>query len=175
LTADVVAQIFGVRKHKRLRGKLHTMLEKVDHGHHVLRIYCKSLVARMYEKFGTFLRIEVCVNRLQDLGLKKGLDQLPALRRKLVAITDRLAGVESEFLNVHVDFPVFERLAKPVATGATKIPGIKIHDTRMLRVMEVLLHGGSQLVGWRTADMHRAVREAFCDRPRRVFAHPTPL
>jgi hypothetical protein len=161
LTADVVAQIFGVRTHKRLRGKLHTMLEKVDHGHHVLRIYCKSLVARMYEKFGTFLRIEVCVNRLQDLGLKKGLDQLPALRHKLVAITDRLAGVEADLLNVHVDFPVFERLAKPVATGPTKIPGIEIHDTRILRLMEVLLHGGSQLAGWRTADMHRAVCEAF--------------
>src|SRR6266542_1828351 len=27
LTADVITQIFGVRKHKRLRGKLHTMLE----------------------------------------------------------------------------------------------------------------------------------------------------
>jgi hypothetical protein len=165
LTADVVAQIFGVRKHKRLRGKLHTMLEKVDHGHHVLRIYCKSLVARMYEKFGTFLRIEVCVNRLQDLGLKKGLDQLPALRRELVAITDRLAGVEADLLNVHVDFPLFERLAKPVATGPTRIPGIKIHDTRILRLMEVLLHGGSQLAGWRTADMHRAVLEAFAIAP----------
>lgn len=161
LTADVVAQVFGVRKHKRLRGKLHTMLEKVDHGHHVLRIYCKSLVARMYEKFGTFLRIEVCVNRMKDLGLNKGLEQLPALRRQLVAITDRLVGVEADLLNVHVDFPVFERLAKPVATGPTKIPGIKIHDTRMLRLMEVLLHGGSQLAGWRTADMHRAVLEAF--------------
>src|SRR3954462_7429457 len=91
LTADVITQIFGVRKHKRLRGKLHTMLEKLDHGHHVLRIYCKSLVARMYEKFGTFLRVEVCVNRLKDLGLNKGLENLPALRTKLIAITDRLA------------------------------------------------------------------------------------
>jgi hypothetical protein len=165
LTADVVAQIFGVRKHKRLRGKLHTMLEKVDHGHHVLRIYCKSLVARMYEKFGTFLRIEVCVNRMKDLGLNKGLEQLPALRRKLIDITDRLAGVEADLLNVHVDFPIFERLAKPVATGSTKIPGIKIHDTRILRLMEVLLHGGSQLAGWRTTDMYRAVTDAFSLTP----------
>jgi hypothetical protein len=90
LTADVVTQIFGVRKHKRLRGKLHTMLEKLDHGHHVLRIYGKSLVARTYEKFGTFLRVEVCVNRLKDLGLNKGLEQLPALREKLIAVTDHL-------------------------------------------------------------------------------------
>lgn len=161
LTADVVTQIFGVRKHKRLRGKLHTMLEKLDHGHHVLRIYCKSLVARTYEKFGTFLRVEVCVNRLKDLGLNKGLEQLPALRQKLIVVTDRLAGVEADLLNVHVDFPVFERLAKPVAVGRTTIPGIKIHDTRMLRLMEILLHGGSQLAGWRTAQMHRAVLEAF--------------
>jgi hypothetical protein len=161
LTADVITQIFGVRKHKRLRGTLHTMLEKLDHGHHVLRLYCKSLVARTYEKFGTFLRVEVCVNRLNDLGLNKGLEQLPALRQKLIAVTDRLVGIEADLLNVHVDFPVFERLAQPVAAGRTTIPGIKIHDTRMLRLLEILLHGGSQLAGWRTAQMHRAVLEAF--------------
>ncbi len=91
MTADRITQIFGVRKHKRMGGKLHSALEKLDHGHHVLRIYCKSLVARMYEKFATFLRLEICVNRLKDLGLNKGLDNLNALRRKLVAATDRLA------------------------------------------------------------------------------------
>jgi hypothetical protein len=161
LTADVITQIFGVRKHKRLRGKLHTMLEKLDHGHHVLRIYCKSLVARTYEKFGTFLRVEVCVNRLKDLGLNKGLDNLPALRQKLVTVTDRLVGFEADLLNVHVDFPLFQRLALPIAAGRTTIPGIKIQDTRMVRLMEVLLHGGPQLVGWRTAQIHTALREAF--------------
>ena len=35
----------------------------------------------------------------------------------------------------------------PVASGKTKIAGIKIHDTRMMRLMEVLLHGGTQLNG----------------------------
>jgi hypothetical protein len=93
LTADVITQIFGVRKHKRLRGKLHSMLEQLDPGHHVLRLYCKSLVARMYEKFGTVLRVEICVNRLTDLGLNTGLGNLQALRQKLVTVTDRLADV----------------------------------------------------------------------------------
>ena len=106
LTADKITQIFGVRKHKRIRGKLHSMLEKLDHGHHVLRMYCKSLVARMYEKFATFLRVEICVNRLKDLGLNKGLENLHALRKILVDVTDRLAGFEAELLNVHVDFPL---------------------------------------------------------------------
>lgn len=161
LTADVITQIFGVRKRRQMRGKFHTMLEKVDHGHHVLRVYCKSLVGRMYEKFNTFLRVEICVNRLHDLGLRKSLDVLPTLRDTLMAVTDRLAGFEAEMLNVHVDFPVFQRLASPISVGQTRIPGIKIHDTRIMRLLEVLLHAGPQLAGWRTVKIHAAVLAAF--------------
>ncbi|MBL8230072.1 MAG: hypothetical protein JNL98_16405 [Bryobacterales bacterium] len=167
LTADKITQIFGVRKHKRLRGKLHSMLEKLDHGHHVLRMYCKSLVARMYEKFSTFLRLEICVNRLKDLGLNKGLDNLNALGQKLVAATDRMAGFEAELLNVHVDFPLFQRLALPIPSGRTTIPGIKIQDTRMMRLMEVLLHGGTQLNGWRTKQIHDSHPERVWSLHRR--------
>jgi len=46
-------------------------------------------VARLYEKFSTFLRLEICVNRLKDLGLNKGLENLGALREKLVVVSDR--------------------------------------------------------------------------------------
>src|SRR6266487_4945211 len=91
----------------------------------------------------------------------KGEGFHPSQTVTLIAATDRLAGVEADLLNVHVDFPLFERLATPVAAGRTTMPGIKIHDTRMLRLMEVLLHGGSQLAGWRTAQLHAAVLEAF--------------
>lgn len=119
----------------------------------------------MYEKFATFLRLEICVNRLKDLGLRKNLDNLNALRQKLVVVTDRLAGFEADLLNVHVDFPLFQRLALPILCGQTKIPGIKIQDTRMMRLMEVLLHGGSQLGGWRTAQIHKAILSAFSLQP----------
>lgn len=161
LATDKVAQIFGVRISKRLRGKLYSVLEKLDHGHHVMRIYCKNLVGRMYEKFSRFLRIEVCVNRMKDLGLNKGLENLDKLRGKLSDITDRFAGFEAESLNVHVDFPLFQRLALPITAGKTRIAGIKIHDTRILRLMEVLLHGGTRLNGWRTADIHQALLTTF--------------
>ena len=161
LAADKVAHIFGVRVTKRLRGKLYSVLEKLDHGHHVMRIYCKNLVGRMYEKFSTFLRVEVCVNRMKDLGLNKGLKNLECLRQKLVDITDRFAGFEAQSLNVHVDFPLFQKIALPIASGKTKIAGIKIHDTRMMRLMEVLLHGGTQLNGWRSANIHQAILTSF--------------
>ena len=165
LTADKIAQIFGFRKTKRLRGKLYSLLEKVDHGRHVLRAYAKSAVARMYEKYSTFLRLEVCVNRVKDFGLNKGLENLEKLRQTLVAATDRFAGFEAQGLNVHVEFPLFQRLALPVTMGKTKIAGIKIHNTRILRLMEVLLHHATQIQGWRTADIHQAILSAFGLKP----------
>jgi hypothetical protein len=51
------------------------MLERTEHGDHVLRAYAKSAVMRMYEKFSTFLRLEARSNNLNDFGLNKGLDK----------------------------------------------------------------------------------------------------
>jgi hypothetical protein len=161
LAADKVAKIFGVRVTKRMRDKLYSLLDKLDHGRHVLRVYCKGLVGRMYEKFSTFLRVEICVNRLKDLGLKKGLNHLETVRQTLISATDRFVGFEAESLNVHVDFPLFQRLALPILSAKTKIPGIRIQDTRMVRLMEILLNGGTQLNGWRTAQIHQAILTCF--------------
>ena len=62
----------------------------------MLRVYCKNLVGRMDEKFSTFLRVEVCVNRMKDLSLNKGLQNLECLRQRVVRITDRWAGFEAQ-------------------------------------------------------------------------------
>ncbi len=165
LTADKTAQIFGFRKTKRLCGKLCSLLEKVDHGRHVLRAYAKNAVARTYEKYSTFLRLEVCVNRVEDFGLNKGIENLEKLRQTLVAVTDRFAGFEAQGLNVHVEFPLFQRLAPPVTIEKTKIAGIKIHNIRILRLTEVLLHHATQIQGWSTADIHQAILSAFGLKP----------
>jgi hypothetical protein len=61
----------------------------------------------------------------------------------------------ADLLNVHVEFALFQRLALPIRSGRSKIPGIKIQDTRMIRLIEVLLHGGSQLTaGGRRRSTH---------------------
>src|SRR5215469_16925709 len=111
LLPDKITQIFGFRISKRLRGKLQSVLERIEHGHHVFRACGRSAVLRMYEKFTTFLRLEVLSNNLQDFGLKKSLENLSAVRQKLAEVTDRFAAFQAEALNVHVDFPLFQRLA----------------------------------------------------------------
>ena len=49
----------------------------------------------------------------------------------------------------------------PIQHGRGRVPGIKIHDTRLLRLLEVLLPAGTQITGWRSRQMHEAVLTAY--------------
>src|SRR5438552_989394 len=161
LTANKISEIFGSRVTKKLKGKLNTTLEQIEHGHHIFRAYFKHAFVKQYEKFSTFLRNEICSNNLADFRLKKGLDHLAAVREKFLAITDRFATFQAQCLNVHVEFPLLQRLALPITVGTAKFPGIKIHDTRMIRLMEVQLHGGTTVGGWTAKQIHDAILTAF--------------
>src|SRR5580693_8898362 len=96
LTGDKIAAIFGTRVNRRMRGKL-----------------------------ATYLRNELVSNNLADFHLRKGLDHLHAVRERFQTITDRFAGFQAQWLNVHVDFPLLQRLALPITIGAVRYPGIK--------------------------------------------------
>jgi hypothetical protein len=161
LTADKMAAIFGTRLSRRHRGKLATAIDRIEHGHHVYRAYFKNAFLKQYEKFATFLRNELCSNNLADFGLRKGLDHLDAVRQTFQAITGRFAGFQAQWLNVHVDFPLLQRIALPITVGAVRYPGIKIHETRVIRLFEVLLHGGTHVGGWTAKEIHAAVLATF--------------
>jgi len=122
LTAHKISEIFGVRVTRRLRGKLQGTLEQIEHGHHIFRAYWKNSFVKQYEKFRTFLRNELCSNNLRDFRLKKGLEHLAAVRTAFLAVTDRFAAFQAQCLNVHVDFPLLQRLALPIVVGRTKFP-----------------------------------------------------
>ncbi|MBV8268712.1 MAG: hypothetical protein JO252_20470, partial [Planctomycetaceae bacterium] len=161
LTADKIAAIFGTRVNRRMRGKLATVIDRLEHGHHVFRVYFKHAFLKQYEKFATFLRNELVSNNLADFQLRKGLDHLGAVRERFQEITGRFAGFQAQWLNVHVDFPLLQRLALPITVGAVRYPGIKILDPRAIRLLEVLLHGGSHVGGWTTKQIHQAVLTSF--------------
>ena len=44
-------------------------------------------------------------------------------------------------------------------------PWHQLHDSRMLRLMEVLLHTGTRVLGWRTAEIHQAILASFSLAP----------
>src|ERR1700745_2122360 len=161
LTADKIAEVFGTRVSRRMPGKLAPIIDRHDHGHPRFRVYFKHAFLKQYEKFSTFLRNELVSNNLADFRLKKGLDHLYAVRQRFQTITDRFAGFQAQWLNVHVDFPLLQRLALPITIGAVRYPGIKIHDPRVIRLLEVLLHGGSHVGGWTAKQIHHAVLTSF--------------
>jgi hypothetical protein len=161
LTAHKISEIFGARLTKRLRGKLCTVVEQIEHGHHIFRAYWENAFLKQYEKSSTFLRNELCSNNLADFGLKKGLDHLLAVKQSFLQITDRFASFQIHWLNVHVDFPLLQRIALPLTIGSVRYPGIKIHETRIIRLPEVLLHAGTEVGGWTAKQIHLTLLTTF--------------
>jgi len=159
MTVDRIKQVFGRRVTRRLKGRLETVLSGVDHGQHVMRAWFKNSFVKQYEKLRTFLRFEVCSNNLKDLCLKKGLAGLATVRQSMGAILDRYAAAQAAQLDVQLDQPLLEDLAKPLKTGRTAVAGIKLHEERMARLMEVLLHGGLSSFAWRGRQVWQAVLE----------------
>jgi len=82
------------------------------------------------------------------------------MRQRFQQITDRFVGVQAQNLNVHGQLDVLARLAQPVIQGKTKVPGIKLEQKRILRLLEVLLQGASgHLKRWTTAQLRQTVLE----------------
>jgi len=161
MIADKISNIFGWRITKKFKGKLQTVLERTDQAHHIFRAYFKNSFVKQYEKLRTFLRMEVCSNNLPDLRIKKSLEHLDEVRKTSKEILDRFAEIQSRTLNVHFDFPLLQRLALPITCGNTRIAGIKIQDTRMIRLMETIMHTGVCINGWSSAQIHKTIIDSF--------------
>ena len=55
------------------------------HTHLVLRVYGKGLVGHVWQKFSTSFTWRPAFGRLRQLGIKKKLDNLEAVRQKLIS------------------------------------------------------------------------------------------
>lgn len=166
-TADRIGQIFGHRTTRHLQGKLQTVLERIEHGRHVFRAYWKNSFLKQYEKWRTYLRLEVVCNHLPDLNLRKGLDNLEEVRHAFQSILDRFAANQARNFNVHGQDDLLARLAKPVRLGKSKIAGIRLDQARMMRLLEVLLRrGAGSLGGWTAKELRNAILDAFELKPR---------
>ncbi len=166
LTADRIANLFGQRLTKRFKGKLQTVVERIEHGHHVLRAYCRNSFLKAYEKASTFLRLELVSNNVKDFGLRKTLRYWDEIRTPFQQVTDRWVETQAQHLNVHGQLDVVARLAKPVIQGNTKVAGIKLEHTRLMRLMEVLLQkANGNLRTWNMAKLHRTILDQFAIKP----------
>src|SRR5437660_1217787 len=76
---DKIAEIFGTRLNRKMRGKLATVIDRIEHGHHVFRAYFKNAFLKQDEKFATFLRNELVFQQPRRFPAQEGI--APSRRR----------------------------------------------------------------------------------------------
>lgn len=161
---DKVAVIFGRRVTKQTDAGLKTQI--LDHGlgQPVIRSEYKSSSIKQYVRDHLILRNEATSYHTPDLGVGKNVENLPQLREKMAASTERYLDVQQDVLETFVDRGQLAQLRQPTVTpGGHRTPGLKLDDPRLLAVLHALTCF-AYLAGtgcFRTKDLHPTAAEAL--------------
>jgi len=166
LAADRLSQLFGGPRPRRLAGRWQVVRERFGHAQHALRAYWRPRFPKQDGKWQRFLRLEATRNALKDFGRRKSLKHWPGLRPRLRAGGDRLAAEPARPFNVHGEFDLLGRRARPGQAGKTKLGGLRLEPARTLRRREGLLQvAGGPGGGWTARERHARGRGRFELRP----------
>jgi hypothetical protein len=152
--ADRTTNLFGRRITHRYRGKLQTVLDRRNEGPPILRSYYQSSFVKQYQKGDRLLRTETCLNDTHHLGIGRHLEHLPELRERMLVTNTRYLETQAEVLASTVDAGDWATLARPVLVGRRRVPGLKLEDDRVIRLLEALLHPGTFVADWTTSEVH---------------------
>jgi hypothetical protein len=159
--ANRTTHLFGRRINRHYQGKLQTVLDQRDAGHPVLRWYYQTSFAKQYvrgdQHADRILRTETCSNDTRHFGVGRRLENLPSLREQLAATNERCLAEQAELLASAVDTGQLAALAAPVMIGQRRVPGLKLHDDRVIRLLETLLHPGGFVRDWTSRELHTRV------------------
>jgi hypothetical protein len=161
---DKIAVIFGRRVTKQTDAGLKTQI--LDHGlgQPVIRSEYKSSSIKQYVRDHLILRNEATSYHTPDLGVGNNVENLPQLREKMAASTERYLDVQQDVLETFVDRGQLAELRQPTVTpGGHRTPGLKLDDPRLLAVLQALTCF-AYLAGtgcFRTKDLHTTAAEAL--------------
>jgi hypothetical protein len=135
-----ITVIFGRRITRRHRGKLQTEIEDMNLPNPVIRSHYSNGFIKQYVRDHLILRTEAASNNVHDYGVKKSVQNLPALRNALSAINDNYLNVQQDILETFIDRGQLRQLAEPTITASGKrIPGLKLDHPRQLALMHALV------------------------------------
>jgi hypothetical protein len=168
--ANRTTHLFGRRINRHYHGKLQTVLDQREAGHPVLRWYYQTSFAKQYvrgdQHSDRILRTETCSNDTRHFGVRRRLENLPVLHERLAATNERCLAEQAEVLASAVDTGQLAALAAPTLIGQRRVPGLKLHDDRVIRLLETLLHPGGFVRDWTSRELHTRVvarHRLICD------------
>ena len=135
-----ITTIFGRKVTKQYRGKLQTVIEDIQLPNPVIRSHYGNGFIKQYVRDHLNLRTEPATNNVADYGIKKAIENLPALRAKLSSIINSYLNVQQDILETFVDRGQLRHLAQPtVLPNGRRIPGLKLDHPRQLALMHALV------------------------------------
>jgi hypothetical protein len=135
-----ITVIFGRRITKQYRGKLQTVIEDLDLPNPVIRSHYGKGFLKQYVRDHVLLRTEPASNNVADYGVKKAVENLPHLRKRISAVIDNYHNVQQDILETFIDGGQLRRLAQPtVMPNGKRIPGLKLDHPRQLALMHALV------------------------------------
>jgi hypothetical protein len=79
------------------------------------------------------------------------------LRDKLAATNNRTLALQADLLASTVDSGFLAALAKPTIVGQHRVPGLRLHDDRVIRLLDTVLHPAAFAGEWTTRELHARV------------------
>jgi hypothetical protein len=137
---DRLAFIYGRRFTEKTVQGIKTRITDYAASNPVIRSEFKSTSIKQYVRDHVLLRTEGTSNFTPNLGVNKGVENLPRLRAVLQQGTDRYLEVQQDVLETFVDRGTLQRLHEPTVTATgRRTPGVKLTDRRLLAVMGALV------------------------------------
>jgi hypothetical protein len=135
-----ITVIFGRKITKQYRGKLQTVIEDLDLPNPVIRSHYGNGFVKQYVRDHILLRTEPASNNVADYRVKKAVENLPQLRKRISAVIDNYHNVQQDILETFVDRGQLRKLAQPtVMPNGKRIPGLKLDHPRQLALMHALV------------------------------------
>jgi len=135
-----ITVIFGRRITKQYRGKLQTVIEDLDLPNPVIRSHYGNGFLKQYVRDHVLLRTEPASNNVTDYGVKKAIENLPQLRKRISAVIDNYHNVQQDILETFINGGQLRKLAQPtVMPNGKRIPGLKLDHPRQLALMHALV------------------------------------
>lgn len=156
--------IFGRRISERYKGKLQTVIEDLNLPNPVLRSHYKNGFIKQYVRDDRMIRTEAATNDVTDYGVKKAVENLPHLKKRLEQITTLYQDVQQDILETFIDRGQLRQLSQPTVTANGKrIPGLKLDHPRQLALMHALVRFSHVAAGgtFTTAEIHEEAAAAL--------------
>jgi hypothetical protein len=159
-----ITTIFGRRVTKNYRGEIKTVIEDLDLPNPVIRTHYGNGFIKQYVRDHLLQRTELATNNVTDYGVKKAVENLPHLQKKMATINDNYLDVQQDILATFVDRGQLRKLAEPtLLPNGKRVPGLKIDHPRQLALMHALVRFAHLAAGGKfsTREIHAFTAEAM--------------